>query len=44
MLVSLYRAGRLRLDPLIERCGLDDINTAFERIRRGEAVRSVIVY
>jgi len=44
MLVSLYRAGRLRLDPLIERCGLDDVNAAFDRIRRGEAVRSVIVY
>jgi S-(hydroxymethyl)glutathione dehydrogenase / alcohol dehydrogenase len=44
MLVSLYRSGRLRLDPLIETCTLDDINVAFERIRRGEAVRSVIVY
>jgi Zn-dependent alcohol dehydrogenase len=44
MLVSLYRSGRLRLDPLIETCALDDINVAFDRIRRGEAVRSVIVY
>ena len=44
MLVSLYRSGRLRLDPLIETCALDDVNEAFDRIRRGEAVRSVIVY
>jgi Zn-dependent alcohol dehydrogenase len=44
MLVSLYRSGRLRLDPLIETCTLDDINAAFDRIRDGEAVRSVIVY
>ncbi|HYX83740.1 MAG TPA: alcohol dehydrogenase catalytic domain-containing protein [Gaiellales bacterium] len=44
MLVALYRAGRLRLEPLIETCGLEDVNAAFERMRRGEAARSVIVY
>jgi S-(hydroxymethyl)glutathione dehydrogenase / alcohol dehydrogenase len=44
MLVSLYASGRLRLDPLIETCSLGDVNDAFERMRRGEAVRSVIVY
>jgi Zn-dependent alcohol dehydrogenase len=44
MLVSLYRSGRLRLDPLVEPCALDDVNAAFDRMRRGEAVRSVIVY
>jgi Zn-dependent alcohol dehydrogenase len=44
MLISLYRAGRLRLGSLIERCALDDVNAAFDRMRRGEAVRSVIVY
>ncbi len=44
MLVSLYRSGRLRLDPLIETCALDDINAALDRMRRGEATRSVIVY
>jgi S-(hydroxymethyl)glutathione dehydrogenase/alcohol dehydrogenase len=44
MLVSLYRSGRLRLDPLIETCALDGVNDALDRMRRGEAVRSVIVY
>jgi S-(hydroxymethyl)glutathione dehydrogenase/alcohol dehydrogenase len=44
MLVDLYRSGRLALAPLVETCGLDDINEAFDRLRRGEAVRSVIVY
>jgi Zn-dependent alcohol dehydrogenase len=42
--VSLYKAGKLRLGSLIEPCGLDDLNEAFDRMRRGEAVRSVIVY
>jgi S-(hydroxymethyl)glutathione dehydrogenase / alcohol dehydrogenase len=44
MLVSLYTAGKLRLDRLIEPCALDDLNDAFDRMRRGEAVRPVIVY
>jgi S-(hydroxymethyl)glutathione dehydrogenase / alcohol dehydrogenase len=44
MLVSLYKAGKVRLGSLIEPCGLDDLNEAFDRMRRGEAVRSVIVY
>jgi S-(hydroxymethyl)glutathione dehydrogenase / alcohol dehydrogenase len=44
MLVDLYRAGRIRLAPLVETCTLDDVNAAFARMRRGEATRSVIVY
>ena len=44
MLVELYRDGRLRLDPLITRCGLEDVNEAFARMEAGETARSVIVY
>jgi Zn-dependent alcohol dehydrogenase len=28
----------------VQRIALDDINDAFDAIRRGEAIRSVIVY
>lgn len=44
MLIELYRGGRLRLEPLITTCGLDDVNDAFARMRAGETARSVIVY
>ena len=44
LLVELYRAGRLRLDPLITEIGLDGVNDAFARMRAGETARSVIVY
>jgi len=44
LLIDLYRDGRLRLDPLIATCTLDDVNDAFGRMERGEAARSVIVY
>jgi S-(hydroxymethyl)glutathione dehydrogenase/alcohol dehydrogenase len=44
LLVELYRAGRLRLDPLIATCDLDDVNDAFRRMEAGETARSVIVY
>jgi S-(hydroxymethyl)glutathione dehydrogenase/alcohol dehydrogenase len=44
MLVELYRDRRLRLEPLITRCGLDDVNDAFARMQAGETARSVIVY
>lgn len=43
-LLDWYRAGELQLGQVVERIALDDINEAFDRIRRGEAVRSVIVY
>ena len=44
LLVDLYRDGRLRLDPMIVECRLDEVNDAFARIESGEAARSVIVY
>lgn len=44
LLVALYRQGRLRLDPLITPCTLDDVNDAFGRMQAGERARSVIVY
>ena len=44
LLVDLYRRGELRLDTMVERIGLDDVNAAFDAIRSGDAVRRVIVY
>ena len=44
LLIELYRSGRLRLDPLITTCTLDDVNDAFRRMEAGETARSVIVY
>jgi NDMA-dependent alcohol dehydrogenase len=44
LLVQLYRDGRLRLEPLITTCKLDDVNDAFRRMQAGETARSVIVY
>ncbi|NQU58081.1 MAG: Zn-dependent alcohol dehydrogenase [Rhodospirillales bacterium] len=44
-LVSLYQQGRLKLDELISgRYPLDDINEAIASVRRGEALRNVIVF
>jgi alcohol dehydrogenase len=43
--ISLYRQGRLPIDRLMtDRIKLDDINAGFERLRRGDAVRQVIVF
>jgi S-(hydroxymethyl)glutathione dehydrogenase/alcohol dehydrogenase len=44
LLVEFYRDGRLRLDPLIATCTLDEVNEAFRRMEAGETARSVIVY
>jgi len=45
MLIDLYKAGKLQLDPLISAtCPLEEINTAFARMERGEVARTVIVY
>jgi S-(hydroxymethyl)glutathione dehydrogenase / alcohol dehydrogenase len=42
-MLSLYRAGRLDLDSLItQRVGLDGVNDAFEAMRRGEQLRTVV--
>jgi Zn-dependent alcohol dehydrogenase len=44
-LVSLYKAGRLKLDELVTgRFVLDDINAAIDSTKRGEALRNVIVF
>ncbi len=44
-LVALYRDGRLKLDELISgRYALDDINDAIAAVKRGEALRNVIVF
>jgi S-(hydroxymethyl)glutathione dehydrogenase/alcohol dehydrogenase len=43
--VDFYLDGRLRLDEMISaRIGLDDVDAAFERMRKGEAARQVIVF
>lgn len=44
-LAELYRAGKLPVDRLIShRISLDEVNDAFEAMRRGERARSVIVF
>jgi len=41
--IALYQAGRLPVDKLLtHRLALDDINTGFERLAAGEAIRQVI--
>jgi S-(hydroxymethyl)glutathione dehydrogenase/alcohol dehydrogenase len=43
--VDFYLDGRLRLDEMISsRIPLEDVNVAFDRMRRGEAARQVIVF
>lgn len=42
---ALHLEGRLPLDRLVTaRIGLDDVEPAFEAMRRGEGVRSVVVF
>jgi S-(hydroxymethyl)glutathione dehydrogenase/alcohol dehydrogenase len=44
-LVDLYMAGRFKLDELIsERVELEDINGAYDRMKRGEIKRDVLVF
>jgi S-(hydroxymethyl)mycothiol dehydrogenase len=44
MLIDLYLRGKLDLDGFVsETIGLDDIEAAFERMQRGEVLRSVVV-
>jgi S-(hydroxymethyl)glutathione dehydrogenase/alcohol dehydrogenase len=44
-LAELHLAGRLPIDRLIDRrISLDELEPAFERMRRGEGVRSVIAF
>jgi alcohol dehydrogenase len=43
--ISLYRAGRLPVRELLSRTvSLDDINSAFDRLDRGEAVRQIVAF
>ena len=43
--IELYRQGRLQLDPLISgRYPLEEINEAIDSVKRGEALRNVIVF
>jgi Zn-dependent alcohol dehydrogenase len=42
--VDLHRAGRLPVDRLLShRIGLDELNEAFDRLARGEAVRQAVI-
>ena len=44
MLVDLYQQGRLDLDAFVsERIGLEDIEAAFEKMHRGDVLRSVVI-
>jgi S-(hydroxymethyl)mycothiol dehydrogenase len=44
MLVDLYRQGRLDLDAFVsEEIGLGDVEAAFDKMHRGEVLRSVVV-
>ncbi len=44
-LVSLYLAGKLRIDELINRrYGLDEANEAFRALAAGELARGLIVF
>jgi S-(hydroxymethyl)glutathione dehydrogenase/alcohol dehydrogenase len=43
--VDRYMAGRIRLDEMVNATlPLEEINTAFERLHRGDVIRSVILY
>ncbi|HEX5068486.1 MAG TPA: S-(hydroxymethyl)glutathione dehydrogenase/class III alcohol dehydrogenase [Myxococcota bacterium] len=43
--VDRYMSGRIKLDEYVTfKTPLEEINTAFERMHSGEAIRSVIVY
>jgi S-(hydroxymethyl)mycothiol dehydrogenase len=43
-LIALYRQGRFPLDKFVtEEIGIDDVETAFEKMHRGEVLRSVVV-
>jgi S-(hydroxymethyl)mycothiol dehydrogenase len=45
MLVDLYRQGRLDLDAFVsEEIGIGDIEAAFEKMHRGDVLRSVVIF
>ncbi|MGC0272282.1 S-(hydroxymethyl)mycothiol dehydrogenase [Pseudactinotalea sp. Z1739] len=44
MLIDLYRQGRFDLDAFVtETIGLDEVEGAFEKMARGEVLRSVVI-
>jgi S-(hydroxymethyl)glutathione dehydrogenase/alcohol dehydrogenase len=44
-LVDMYMAGKLKLDDMISRrLPLEEVNSAFDEMKRGEVARSVIVF
>jgi Zn-dependent alcohol dehydrogenase len=44
-LVGLYRGGRLKLDELVTKeYPLEEINEAIAAVKRGEALRNVVVF
>lgn len=44
-LIELYQRGRLPVDRLMSgRLTLDEINTGFDRLAKGEAVRQVVMF
>jgi S-(hydroxymethyl)glutathione dehydrogenase/alcohol dehydrogenase len=43
--IELYKQGRLKLDELLSaKITLDDVNEAFDKLSRGEVMRSVITF
>jgi S-(hydroxymethyl)glutathione dehydrogenase/alcohol dehydrogenase len=45
MLISLYRAGKLKLDELLTgRYPFSQINEAYEALERGEGLRSIVTF
>jgi S-(hydroxymethyl)mycothiol dehydrogenase len=45
MLIDLYLQGRLPLDRFVsEKIGVGDIEAAFEKMQRGDVLRSVVVF
>ena len=44
MLIDLYRQGRFDLDAFVsETITLDDVEAAFDKMHKGEVLRSVVV-
>jgi S-(hydroxymethyl)mycothiol dehydrogenase len=44
MLIDLFQQGRFPLDKFVsETIGIDDVEEAFEKMHRGEVLRSVVV-
>ena len=44
-LISLYKAGKLKLDELLtRRYPFDQINEAFAALERGEVARSIVTF